>query len=56
MTAADGARYRWVLTKLVLNLVLTGLVVVALGPEVTRLAEQAVASRPASWCRSTSAT
>ena len=34
-------RYWWVLTKLALNLVLTALVVVALAPEVTRLAEQA---------------
>jgi uncharacterized membrane protein len=34
-------RYWWVVVKLVLNLVLTGLVLVALAPEVTAHAEQA---------------
>lgn len=34
-------RYWWVVVKLALNLILSGLVVVALAPEVTRLAEQA---------------
>jgi len=34
-------RYWWVAGKLALNLVLTALVLVALRPEVTRLAEQA---------------
>jgi uncharacterized membrane protein len=34
-------RYWWVAVKLVLNLVLTGLVLVALRPEVTHLADQA---------------
>ncbi|HMA47607.1 MAG TPA: DUF2269 family protein [Frankiaceae bacterium] len=43
-------RYWWVSVKLVLNVVLTALVVVALRPEVTRLAGQArrwVAGEPA---------
>ena len=44
-------RYWWVAIKLVLNIVLTALVLVALGPEVTEAAEQGrqfVAGEPAS--------
>lgn len=34
-------RYWWVMTKLILNLVLTGLVLIALAPQATEAAEQA---------------